>query len=89
MTHDESRFPNPHAFIPERFLNDDGSLRPNEIDNIVFGFGRRICVGRHFADTSVWSVIASVLAMFKILKPLDENGVEISVEPAFSSGLAM
>ncbi|KAI9459772.1 cytochrome P450 [Boletus coccyginus] len=88
MTHDESRFPDPHAFIPERFLNDDGSLKPNDIENIVFGFGRRICVGRHFADTSVWSVIASVLATFKILKPVDENGVEISVEPAFSSGLA-
>ncbi|KAI9459771.1 cytochrome P450 [Boletus coccyginus] len=77
MTHDESRFPNPHAFIPERFLSDDGSLKPNDIEHIAL------------ADTSVWTVIASVLAMFKISKPLDENEAEISVEPAFSSGLAM
>ncbi|KAI9453746.1 cytochrome P450 [Boletus coccyginus] len=82
MTHDESRFPNPHAFIPERFLSDDGSLKPNDIEHIVFGFGRRICVGRH-------SRTRPVLAMFKISKPLDENEAEISVEPAFSSGLAM
>jgi cytochrome P450 len=89
MGHDESRYPDPHAFKPERFLNDDGSLKPNDIEHIAYGFGRRICVGRHLADTSVWSVIAKVLAVFKILRPLDENGVEIPVEPRFSSGIAM
>jgi len=87
MAHDESRYPNPHAFIPERFLNDDGSLKPNDTEHIAYGFGRRICVGRHFADTSMWSAIAKMLAVFKILKPLDENGIEITIEPKFSSGL--
>lgn len=89
MAHDESRYPNPHTFIPERFLNDDGSLKPNDIEHLAFGFGRRICVGRHFADTAVWSVIVTFLSVFKILKPLDENGVEIPVEPRFSSGVSM
>ena len=89
MGHDESRYPKPHEFIPERFLNDDGSLKPNDTEHIAFGFGRRICAGRHFADTSVWSVIAKVLAVFKILRPLDENGVEIPVEPRFSSGITV
>jgi cytochrome P450 len=86
MAHDESRYPNSHTFIPERFLNDDGSLKPNDVEHIAFGFGRRICVGRHFADTSVWSVMAKVLAVFKILRPLGENGVEIPVEPRFAGG---
>ncbi|KAF8137469.1 cytochrome P450 [Boletus edulis] len=89
MAHDETRYPNPHSFIPERFLNDDGSLKPNDTEHIAFGFGRRICVGRHFADTSVWAVIANVLAVFKILRPLDENGVEIPVEPKFTTGLGI
>ena len=88
MAHDESRFPDPHAFVPERFLNEDGSLKPNDMENIPFGFGRRICVGRHFAGTSVWSVIAKVLAVYKILQPLDENGMEVPIEPKYSSGLA-
>ena len=87
MAHDESKFPNSHAFIPERFLNDDGSLKPNDIKHIVYGFGRRICPGRHFADTSIWAVIAKVLAVFKILKPLDEHGLEIPLEPKFSNGI--
>ncbi|KAF8549581.1 cytochrome P450 [Imleria badia] len=88
MAHDESRYPNPHTFIPERFLNEDGSLNPDDVEHIAYGFGRRICAGRHFANSFVWTLIARVLAVFKILKPLDENGVEISLEPKFSSGLA-
>ena len=89
MANDESKYPDPHAFLPERFLNDDGSLKPDNVQHIAFGFGRRICVGRHFADTSVWSVMAKALAAFKILRPLDEDGVEILVEPRFSGGIAV
>jgi len=89
MAHDESRYPNPHAFIPERFLDDDGSLKPNDVEHIVFGLGRRMCFGRHFADAAVWGVIVRVLAVFKILKPLDENGAEITIEPKFSSGIVI
>ncbi|KAI9567604.1 cytochrome P450 [Boletus coccyginus] len=49
MAHDESKYPNSHAFVPERFLDDDGSLKPNDSDikYIAFGFGRRMCVGRY------------------------------------------
>ena len=86
MAHNESKYPNPDIFLPERFLNDDGSLKPNDIENIAFGYGRRICAGRHFSDASIWSVIVKVLAVFTILKPLDENGAEIPVELKFSSG---
>ncbi|KAG6377605.1 cytochrome P450-like protein [Boletus reticuloceps] len=89
MSHDETRYSNPDSFIPERFLNDDGSLKPNDMEHIAFGFGRRICVGRHFADTSLWAAIAKVLAVFKILKPLDESGAEVPVEPRFSAGISV
>ena len=89
MSRNESKYPKPQEFIPERFLNDDGTLNSDDVENIAFGFGRRICVGRHFADTSVWSVIVKILAVFAIEKARDENGVEIPIEPKFSSGLAM
>ena len=89
MAHNESKYPNSHEFIPERFLSDDGTLKPDDTEHITFGFGRRICVGRHFADTSVWSVIVKVLASFTIEKARDENGMEIPLEPKFSTGIAM
>ena len=89
MAHDESKYPNADKFIPERFINDDGSLRPNNIENVMFGFGRRMCVGKYFADASIWILVANFLAVFKILKPLDEDGEEIPVEAKFASGLAV
>ena len=45
MSRDEGRFPNAEAFIPERFLNEDGMLNDNDPADFVFGFGRRICPG--------------------------------------------
>lgn len=89
MSHNESKYPRPHEFIPERFLDDDGTLNSDDVEYITFGFGRRICVGRHFADASVWAVIAKILAVFTIEKAKDENGVEIPIEPRFSSGVTM
>ena len=89
MAHNESKYPRPFEFLPERFLNDDGTLKPDDTQNITFGFGRRICVGRHFADTSVWSAVAAVLAVFSLSPPRDAHGREVPVVPKFTSGLAV
>ncbi|KAH8827612.1 cytochrome P450 [Flagelloscypha sp. PMI_526] len=37
----------------------------------VFGFGRRVCPGQHLVDSSLWILIARMLATFNIQKPLD------------------
>ncbi|KAG6861010.1 hypothetical protein C0995_004863 [Termitomyces sp. Mi166 len=42
MTHDESRYPEPDLFKPERFFDENGELN-NDDDILAFGFGRR-CV---------------------------------------------
>lgn len=89
MAHNESKYPRPFEFLPERFLNDDGTLKPDDTQNITFGFGRRMCVGRYFADASVWTAIASVLAVFTLSRPIDEEGREVPVVPKFTSGLAV
>lgn len=44
-------------------------------------------VGRYFADASLWIAIVHLLAMYKFMKPLDENGVEIDPDPKWSTGL--
>ncbi|KAG1768028.1 cytochrome P450 [Suillus placidus] len=58
MTHDEKKYPNPGEFKPERFLHEDGSLTSDTMP-LGFGWGRRICAGRHLADASLWIAIAS------------------------------
>ncbi|KAJ6559149.1 cytochrome P450 [Mycena vulgaris] len=85
MTRDESIYPEPERFNPDRFFTADGRL--NDDDTVLaFGFGRRICVGRHTAEATVWAIIASVLSTFTIGKARDEAGSEIEINPAYSDG---
>ncbi|KAJ6508464.1 cytochrome P450-like protein, partial [Mycena sanguinolenta] len=86
MAHDESKYPNPHKFDPENFLNADGQLNADD-HTLAFGFGRRICIGRHAADATVWATIVSVLSTFDIAQAKDDNGNMIEIELAFSDGL--
>ncbi|KAG2154174.1 cytochrome P450 [Suillus bovinus] len=86
ITHDEKRYPSPDEFKPERFLHEDGSLT-SDIMHLGFGFGRRMCVGRHVAEASLWIAMTSFLAMFSAHKALDEHGMDIPVIPKFSTGL--
>ncbi|OJA17980.1 hypothetical protein AZE42_08944 [Rhizopogon vesiculosus] len=88
MTHDEKKYPSPDEFKPERFLHKDGSLTSDTMP-LGFGWGRRICVGRHLADAAVWIAITSFLATFSVHKALDEDGKEIPVIPKFSTGVAV
>ncbi|PPQ89157.1 hypothetical protein CVT25_006529 [Psilocybe cyanescens] len=88
ILHDQDVFPNPSEFQPERFLKD-GKLDPNarNPDCAAFGFGRRICPGRHFSNNSLYSIISSVLAVYNITPSLDDLGNPMEVKPEFSSGL--
>ncbi|KAJ7106251.1 cytochrome P450 [Mycena epipterygia] len=81
ILHDEVMYPDPYAFKPERFLLD-GIPNPAVRDpDAAFGFGRRICPGRHMARSSIWITVASILATFNIDKAVDEAGHVI--EPTF------
>jgi cytochrome P450 len=49
---------------------------------LVFGVGKRICPGRHFADATLFTVASSVLSMFNVTKAKEENGHEIPIDLA-------
>lgn len=84
ILHDSEIYPDPEVFKPERFLNEDGSLRDDPALSLVFGIGKRICPGRHFVDATLFIVASSVLSVFNIRKAKDENGHEIPVTAATS-----
>ncbi|KAI0078413.1 CyP450 monooxygenase [Panus rudis PR-1116 ss-1] len=67
MLHDPEEYPDPHAFKPERYIKD-GRINPDVRDpsTIAFGFGRRICAGRHMATSTLYLIITSVLHTFDI-----------------------
>ena len=81
ILHDPELYPEPEAFKPERFLNEDGTVRDDPLIPLAFGAGRRICPGRHFVDATLFIVTASVLSVFNVTKSKDKNGNEIPVAP--------
>ncbi|KAJ7142235.1 cytochrome P450 [Mycena epipterygia] len=82
---DEDMYPDSSTFKPERFLRD-GKLNPDVRDpQAAFGFGRRICPGRHMAMSSVWIAVVSILAVFDITKAVEDDGQEIEPTYEYSS----
>ncbi|KAI1826284.1 cytochrome protein [Xylaria intraflava] len=84
FTHDPVVYPDPSAFNPLRYLGPNSAPNPTKH---VFGYGRRICPGRHIAMSSVWITIAQSLAVLNIKKGLDANGREIEPTVASTPGL--
>ncbi|KAG8698711.1 hypothetical protein FRC09_007078 [Ceratobasidium sp. 395] len=84
IMHDPNVYLEPGKFRPERYLVENP---PPEPENYAFGFGRRICPGLHIAQQSMWISISNTLANFMITKARDENGMEITPEEKYSTGL--
>ncbi|KAJ7142216.1 cytochrome P450 [Mycena epipterygia] len=85
ILHNEDMYPDPSAFKPERFLRD-GKPNPDVRDpQAAFGFGRRVCPGRHMAMDSVWITIASILSVFDITKAIGDDGQIIEPSYEYSS----
>ncbi|KAJ7479154.1 cytochrome P450 [Mycena latifolia] len=86
ILHDEATYPDPYAFKPERFLVG-GQLNPAvPSPDVAFGYGRRLCPGRHSASAALWIAIASILATVDITKARDEREEEIEPSYEFDSG---
>ncbi|KAG6839455.1 hypothetical protein C0991_002395 [Blastosporella zonata] len=71
-------------FFPERYLDKEGQLLPLSVFNankeeghVSYGFGRRICIGRHLSNNSLLINIASMLWMYVLQPSLDRDGEPI------------
>ncbi|RPD62685.1 cytochrome P450 [Lentinus tigrinus ALCF2SS1-7] len=86
--HDPEAYPDPERFMPERFLKG-GKLDPDVCDpgRFAFGYGRRLCPGRYFADASLFINIAMILHVFNIDPPLDEDGRAVPMELKMTSSI--
>ncbi|KDR82257.1 hypothetical protein GALMADRAFT_60262, partial [Galerina marginata CBS 339.88] len=82
MTHDERVYSEPLKFKPERFFDKDGKLN-NDDKILAYGFGRRVCAGKYVASSTMWLMMASVLASFDIVKSKDEHGNDIEIDHSY------
>ncbi|KAF8524189.1 cytochrome P450 [Gautieria morchelliformis] len=80
--HNHEVYQDPRKFWPERF---DGRF-PMIPDprHFVFGFGRRICPGRHLANESVFIAIACLISAYNFSKALGRDGKEIEPNIGYS-----
>ncbi|KAI0827125.1 CyP450 monooxygenase [Trametes gibbosa] len=87
-SHDAARYPDPDAFKPERFLKE-GKIDPAVEDpaEFVFGYGRRVCPGRHFAEASLFLIVSSVLHTFAVSAPLDAAGQPVRPAGKMTAGV--
>jgi len=67
MLHDETAYPEPHQFSPERFIPQAGMPVQPDPAAVVFGFGRRRCPGLHFATAYLYLVVARTITLFEIM----------------------
>lgn len=67
-------YPDPDTFNPDRYLGEQPALDPRQY---VFGVGRRVCPGNHFAEAAIFAVVSLLLATTNVVKKKDEMGKEI------------
>ncbi|KAK2460279.1 hypothetical protein APHAL10511_007668 [Amanita phalloides] len=88
IAHDEEVFDRAYEFDPTRFLSSDSEIKAQmDPRKLVFGFGRRVCPGAHFAELSVYLSITGILAAFNIRKHVDEGGLEVAPPFEFTTGI--
>lgn len=87
MTHDPEVYENPDEFDPLRYQPKAEGGRGEPFPIGGFGFGRRICPGRHLAEASVWIVIATMLHTLTIKKAVGPDGKEITPTVTLTPGL--
>lgn len=71
-------------FNPERFLDENVT-----IPDFGFGYGRRACPGRHFAEGTAFLITACILHLFHILPVIGDNGSELPGEEDCDSGVIL
>ncbi|KAG2115443.1 cytochrome P450 [Suillus clintonianus] len=76
ISRDPDVYPEPDAFKPERWINEQGGL--NDLKFFIYGFGRRVCPGQHVANRSVFIIALLILWSFRLTldptKPFEDMG---------------
>ncbi|KAG2032860.1 cytochrome P450 [Suillus americanus] len=77
ISRDPDVYPEPYAFKPQRWIDEQGALR-DDLKFFGYGFGRRVCPGQHVANRSVFISTLLILWAYKLTldptKPLDDMG---------------
>ncbi|XP_072014455.1 cytochrome P450 2J3-like [Amphiura filiformis] len=81
-TRDASVWEEPDAFKPERFLDDKGQVvKPSQ--HIVFGAGKRACLGEQLARMEIFICYTHLMHRFSFKKATEGETLDLKPNPAF------
>ncbi|RCI11825.1 hypothetical protein L249_7513 [Ophiocordyceps polyrhachis-furcata BCC 54312] len=76
FTHNPEVYSDADSFNPDRY--SESLCEPDP--TVAFGFGRRACPGRFFAEASVFTIVSQFLSVFNISEAVDQ-GFGIKAQP--------
>ncbi|MEQ1544733.1 cytochrome P450 [Methyloglobulus sp.] len=84
VTHRHAEFwERPNEFYPEHFLNSQANVGRSKYAFFPFGSGLHNCLGRHFAELEMMSVIVTLLREFAFKTDADINeAISVTLKPA-------
>ncbi|TEB39082.1 C-22 sterol desaturase [Coprinellus micaceus] len=77
--HDPSVYPEPDAFKPERWLDQESSANTNPRNYLVFGSGPHKCIGIEYACMNMALVIATAVGMMTWEHDLTSESNEVDI----------
>ncbi|XP_075064331.1 cytochrome P450 1A1 [Mixophyes fleayi] len=86
VNHDPNLWKDPFNFLPERFLNADGSsINKTEMEKVmIFGLGKRRCIGEAIGRMEVFLFLTTLLQQMQFFK---QEGEKLDMSPLY--GLTM
>ncbi|KAL7736244.1 hypothetical protein ACLKA6_002921 [Drosophila palustris] len=73
VSNDPTYFPEPKRFLPERWLKQTTAVncphagqKIHPFVSLPFGYGRRMCVGRRFAEIELHTLLAKIFRKYKV-----------------------
>ncbi|XP_050442824.1 probable cytochrome P450 49a1 [Adelges cooleyi] len=73
-------FSQPDQFLPERWLKGTHH-RHHSFASLPFGYGKRMCLGRRFADLELQTVLAKILQNFQV--QYEYGSLDYTVHPMY------
>uniref|UniRef100_A0A1B6CMB7 Cytochrome P450 n=1 Tax=Clastoptera arizonana TaxID=38151 RepID=A0A1B6CMB7_9HEMI len=80
ISNSERYFTDPNKFIPERWLKSN-KKQHHAFASLPFGYGRRMCLGRRFAELEIQTIIAKIIQKFNV--EYHHKKLEYSIHPMY------
>ncbi|XP_040004181.1 cytochrome P450 [Xiphias gladius] len=67
VSYDENIFPEPHTFLPRRWLRgEEEKSKQHPFGSVPFGFGIRACLGRRVAELEMYLLLSRLIKHYEV-----------------------